>query len=205
MADLSRRKFLAVASAAAAAGSGLLLPSGFAWAGGEERDFWSSPRRVRLYRPQTREAINEVYWADGALSQEGYAKISHFLRDAQANQAVWMDTRLLDLICAVQGYMAYYGFGSPFLINSGYRSPGTNARTEGAAKNSMHLHGRAIDFSMPGVPSNYMGALASHYQGGGVGFYPSAGFTHMDTGSVRYWGEKSKAISARPPAPGAKR
>jgi uncharacterized protein YcbK (DUF882 family) len=198
MADLSRRDFLAVAGAAAASASGLLLPSGFAWAAGEEQDFWAKPRRLRLYRPQTRESVNEVYWADGALSHAGYARISNFLRDARANEAVWMDTRLLDLICAVQGYMAYYGFVNPLVIHSGYRSPRTNDRTEGAAKKSMHLRGRAVDFSMPGVPSNYLGALASHYQGGGVGFYPGNGFTHMDTGSVRYWGNGG---GKRPPGP----
>jgi uncharacterized protein YcbK (DUF882 family) len=184
MIDQSRRKALGTLAGSAL---GLILPAGSVMAAQEESDFWAQPRRLKLYRPQTGEAVNEVYWADGAISNEGYARISHFLRDIRANKSVYMDPRLLDLICAVQGYMSHYGFKKPLLINSGYRSPETNAKLEGAARHSMHMRGRAIDFSMPGVPSNYMGALASHYQGGGVGFYPGQGFTHLDTGSVRYW------------------
>ena len=180
----SRREFLAATASSAA---GLLLPTGFAWAAADDQDFWAQPRRLRLYRPDIREAISEVYWADGHVVESGYLRICQIMRDTHVNQSVYMDLRLLDLCRAVQGYMEYYSFTKPLIINSGYRSPITNAKTEGAAKNSMHMHGRALDFSMPDVPSNYMGSLASHYQGGGVGFYPGAGFTHMDTGSVRYW------------------
>lgn len=192
MIDLNKRGLI---KAAAGGAAGLALPGGFAWAAQDDRGFWAMPRRLRLYRPQTGEAVNEVYWADGKIVNDGYVRLSYLLRDAQANQSVYMDPRLLDLIRAVQGYMEYYGFVSPLMINSGYRSLATNSRTEGAARNSMHLQGKAIDFTMPGVPSSYIGALASHYQGGGVGFYTKSGFTHMDTGSVRYWGEGS---SARP-------
>lgn len=165
----------------------LSLPAGFAWAKEDDSEFWRLPRRLRMLRPQSGEIVNEVYWADGKLVESGYFAICKLLRDIQINQSVYMDMRLLDLCRAVQAYMEFYGFNKPLLINSGYRSPSTNAKTEGAAKNSMHLHGQAIDFSMPDIPSNYMGALASHFQGGGVGFYPGAGFTHMDTGAVRYW------------------
>lgn len=186
MIDLSRRRVLTGFVGAAA---GLALPSGFAWAAQDEQSFWTQPRRLRLYRPQTGESFNEVYWADGKLTDAGYVRASHFLRDARANKSVYMDPRLLDLMRAVQGYMEHYGFMSPLIVNSGYRSPATNSKTEGAAHNSMHVVGKALDFTMPGVPSNYMGALASHYQAGGVGFYSRAGFTHMDTGSVRYWSE----------------
>jgi uncharacterized protein YcbK (DUF882 family) len=49
------------------------------------------------------------------------------------------------------------------------------------------MKGRAVDIVMPGVPANYMGALAAYFKGGGVGFYPSQGFTHIDTGAVRSW------------------
>ena len=184
MINKSKRDFLASCSVAA---SGLILPTGFAWASSDDQDFWNLPRQLRLYRPDINEAVSEVYWADGKVVEAGYLRICQLLRDIHVNESVYMDIRLLDLCRAVQGYMEFYGFKRPLIINSGYRSAKTNARTEGAAKNSMHISGRALDFSMPDVPSNYMGSLASHYQGGGVGFYPGNGFTHMDTGSVRYW------------------
>lgn len=184
--ELTRRGFLVAASSTLA---GLALPGGFAWGAADDRAFWALPRRLRLYRPQTRDWVNEVYWADGQIVENGYARVCHLLRDVRGSEAVYMDPRLLDLIRAVQGYMEHYGFMNPLVINSGYRSRASNAATEGAARNSMHVQGKAIDFTMPGVPSNYIGALASHYQGGGVGFYVKAGFTHMDTGTVRYWSE----------------
>ena len=192
MIDLGRRKLIALPAFGAAC---LAIPAGFAWGREDDSEFWRQPRRLRLFRPQTNEGVSEVYWSDGKLVESGYFAICQHLRDAQINQSVYMDVRLLDLCRAVQGYMEFYGFNKPLVINSGYRSPATNARTEGAAKNSMHLHGQAIDFSMSDIPSNYMGALASHFQGGGVGFYPGAGFTHMDTGAVRYWVGGPKILS----------
>jgi uncharacterized protein YcbK (DUF882 family) len=188
MIDSKRRLFLAQAAASSLS---LGLAPSFAWAAADDSAFWAQPRQLRLYRPQTGEAVNEVYWADGRARDEGYLRICQLMRDPHAGVSVYMDPRLLDLMRAVQGYMEFYGFKNPLLIHSGYRSPSTNAKTEGAARNSMHLHGKAVDFTMPGVPSNYMGALASHYQAGGVGFYPGAGFSHMDTGNVRYWSEAS--------------
>lgn len=184
--ELTRRVFL---TRAVASLGGLALPAGFAWGAQDDRAFWALPRRLRLYRPQTRDWVNEVYWADGRLVEEGYARVCHLLRDVRGSEAVYMDPRLLDLVRAVQGYMEHFGFMNPLVIHSGYRSKATNIATEGAARNSMHVQGKAVDFTMPGVPSTYMGALASHYQGGGVGFYSKAGFTHMDTGTVRYWSE----------------
>ena len=42
-------------------------------------------------------------------------------------------------------------FGRPIVISSGYRSPALNKRVKGA-KNSDHLTGSAVDFTVPGVP-----------------------------------------------------
>lgn len=179
---MDRRVFLAAAFGTAAT---LALPVSAMSA--SDADFWALPRRLRLRRAQTGETLDEVYWADGAINMQGYLRICQLMRDTHNGKVVYMDPRLLDLMRAVQSYVEYYNYTSPLVINSGYRSPETNQRLEGAAKNSMHLHGKAVDFSMPGLPSEYMGLLASHYQGGGVGFYPDSGFTHMDTGNVRYW------------------
>ena len=77
-------------------------------------------------------------------------------------------------------------------MSSGYRNPNTNARTEGAAKNSMHMRGRAVDIIIPDLPVSYLGKLAQHYAAGGVGFYPDRGFIHIDTGNVRSWVTRGK-------------
>lgn len=182
---MDRRLFLGAAFGTAAS---VALPVSAMSA--SDAHFWALPRRLRLTRAQTRENFDEVYWADGKIQMPGYLRLCEALRDTRAGKAVYMDPRLLDLMRAVQAYVEYYNYTAPLVINSGYRSPETNQKLEGAAKNSMHLRGKAVDFSMPGLPSEYMGMLASHYQGGGVGFYPTSGFTHMDTGNVRYWGQR---------------
>lgn len=98
-----------------------------------------------------------------------------------------MHPRLLDLLCAMQAWVGHYGFRGPIHILSGYRSKRTNDNTEGAARNSMHLYGRAADIRFPGLPVSYLGRLAQHYAAGGVGFYVSSNFVHVDTGNIRTW------------------
>ena len=62
-------------------------------------------------------------------------------------------------------------------------------RSNGVAKNSLHMQGKAMDFFIPGVPLAKLRAIGLRMQIGGVGFYPTSGspFVHMDTGSVRQW------------------
>ena len=190
---MNRRDFLKTALiGAAGAASGLLsLPVGANQS--SDAVFWGKPRVLRLHRAQTGEHVETVYWAENALVADGYLKICALLRDTHQNLAYYIDPHLLDLMVAVQAYVEFYGYKSPITINSGYRTAKTNSSLEGAAKNSLHMQGRAIDFSIPGLPSTYIGLLASYYKGGGVGFYPNSGFTHMDTGSVRYWIKQQKS------------
>jgi hypothetical protein len=49
------------------------------------------------------------------------------------------------------------------------------------------MQGKAMDFFIPGVPVAELRALGLRAQVGGVGFYPSSNFVHLDTGSVRHW------------------
>ena len=69
---------------------------------------------------------------------------------------VYIDPRLLDLMSAVQAWLQYYGIKSPLYITSGFRTPQTNYGLEGAAKNSMHMHGKAIDFYVPQLNVKYV-------------------------------------------------
>lgn len=156
--------------------------------------FWERPRYIDLQRKDTNERFGIVYYKDGAIDAQGYRKACEVLRDAHVNQVYPMDIRLLDLICATQTWVRHYGYNVPFLVHSAYRSPKTNRSIEGAARNSKHMTGQALDFTVPGLPAEYMGKLAQRFltsdgKGGGVGFYTSAKFTHMDTsrGSERMW------------------
>lgn len=180
---MTRRQFLAgLGAGAALATASSLLPVP-AMASG----FWEQPRKLSMYRQETGERIKDVvYWKNGKVNPVGYAQVCRILRDVKANQTVQMSPRLLDLLCAIQAWVAQYGY-TDMQINSGFRSAKTNASLENAARNSMHMYSCAADIVLPGLSTAYVGKLAQRYAGGGVGFYPDRGFIHVDTGRVRTW------------------
>ena len=86
--------------------------------------------------------------------------------------------------------------GDPIIqINSAYRSPNYNAKiaahNENVARNSLHQYGRAIDFSIPGIPVREVCSYTLYARDvmgyGGVGYYPSPGFVHLDSGTKKQW------------------
>jgi uncharacterized protein YcbK (DUF882 family) len=153
----------------------------------QQRNFWDNPRKIFVKRVDTNETAQLLYFADGKLNTDGYNGASYLLRDIHANKMIGMDVKLLDLICAVQAWLNYYGVKSPIMIHSGYRTLKTNGSLEGAAKNSMHLYGRAMDFSVPGLSPVILAKIAAQFKAGGIGIYPSRNFIHLDTGGVRMW------------------
>ena len=60
-------------------------------------------------------------------------------------------------------------------------------RSEQVAAGSLHMHGQAIDIHLADVPLNKLRQAALVLGGGGVGYYPSSNFVHVDTGRVRTW------------------
>jgi uncharacterized protein YcbK (DUF882 family) len=99
-----------------------------------------------------------------------------------------MDPELFDILYETRERA---GSDAPFQLISAYRSPETNAMlrrtTSGVAKKSMHTHGRAIDVRLPGVNTKVLRNIALELEQGGVGYYESSDFIHVDTGRVRRW------------------
>lgn len=81
--------------------------------------------------------------------------------------------------------------GKKLTINSAYRDPAYNASLEskGAAKNSLHMSGEAIDVSMNNIGGPDQIAefikIASQEGFGAVVYYPSQNFVHCDSGDRR--------------------
>ena len=76
------------------------------------------------------------------------------MRDRRASVAegyVKIDIVEIEAMWEVQQVLALMGVHQPIVITSGYRTPETNAATEGAARNSMHIYGKAADLYVPGV------------------------------------------------------
>lgn len=71
--------------------------------------------------------------------------------------------------------------GKPIQITSGYRPPAYN-RMVGGVSNSAHINGLAADIVCPGLSTAELRDVAERIIGdaGGVGYYPSQGFIHID-------------------------
>lgn len=130
------------------------------------------------------------------LRQNGhFGSFRYATRDLKANVIGYPDPELAGLLSWIQAVVAIKkGKWYPFHITSGLRTKDTNNKTEGAARNSMHLPDkngvfRAVDLYAPGISPKEIASLAKVAREGGVGLYSSRGFIHIDTGKVRAWGK----------------
>jgi len=150
------------------------------------------PRRVKFHNLHTDEKLDAVYWEKGAYVPDALHAVNHVLRDFRTGDMHTMDPGLLDLLVAVS---AKTETKSPFYVISGYRSPQTNTmlRDEGGAatgvaRKSLHLEGQAIDIRLGDVALSHLHNAALSLGRGGVGYYPTSDFVHVDVGAVRQWG-----------------
>ncbi|MCZ8256964.1 MAG: DUF882 domain-containing protein [Polaromonas sp.] len=133
--------------------------------------------------------------ADNTLDADGYVELCWMLRDRQENRGVHMSIATLDQVCGVQRWAAHHRKRTVVQFTSGYRSPRTNMRTEGASKDSLHLQGRAIDGNFLGLTPVLQGSMAKDFnKDGGVGIYVDRSFVHMDDGRPRVWTGAPKVL-----------
>jgi uncharacterized protein YcbK (DUF882 family) len=147
-------------------------------------------RTITMNHTHRDDKITVTFKRNGRYDDDGLSKLNHFLRDWRNDEQTKMDPRLFDLVWEVQNE---FGGNKTINIISSYRSPQTNSmlrrRSNGVAKFSQHMLGKAMDFNIAGVPLEDLRAAGLRLQRGGVGFYPSSGspFVHLDVGSVRHW------------------
>jgi uncharacterized protein YcbK (DUF882 family) len=181
---INRRGFLAYGAVAAAAA---LAPLS---AGAAPRP--KAPvRSLSFLHTHTGERLKATYCCDGKYDPEALKAINVLLRDFRVNKVKAIDPALLDLLHELGGTLET---DQPFHVISGYRAPETNQmlRTRGGAhtgvaSQSLHMVGKAIDIRLPGVKLDNLRGAARSLRLGGVGYYPSSNFVHVDTGRVRYW------------------
>ena len=188
---LSRRHFLKIGAIALAALAPAPALAGLSELIGEPvlgKDD-DADRKLAFLNLHTGEKVDTVYWSQGDYLSDGLTQINYVLRDFRANEIKEIDRRLLDLLHRLHTQLET---SEPFHLISGYRSPTTNAmlaaHSEGVARHSLHLEGKAADIRVPGRDLSTLHQSAVALQGGGVGFYPSSNFVHVDVGRVRYWG-----------------
>jgi uncharacterized protein YcbK (DUF882 family) len=172
---INRRRLLA-ASGAAALGIRMLAPP--AWANG-----FPGLRWVKIVFSHTGDRYNGWYFSDGAYIRPAIEKFSWTCRDHRANKVMILHPWLMDILFLLHWrYMR-----DEISVFSGYRTPETNSMLEGAALNSQHLRGMALDIHIPELDNDLVARDAATFVYGGVGMYPGRGFVHFDFGPLRRW------------------
>ena len=177
-AGISRRRFLT-----GCAGSATLL-----WLPRPALAKLEGARSLTLFNLHTDERLRVAYWVDGRYDHGALSDLAHLLRDHRADERHPIDPGLLDQLHRLQQQV---GPRREIQVISGYRSPSTNASlrqaSNGVAKRSLHMQGRAIDIRVPQVETEELYRAAKALRGGGVGLYRKSRFVHLDTGRVRSW------------------
>lgn len=200
-----RRHFLRSACAVGAGGWGTAALASLPVSPGSALDGWREirplpqaptlppsehgARKLALLHAHTGERISLVYAEGARYEPQALQALDRFLRDHYSGDVGQIDPLLFDLMHRLQ---AMLGNRRAFEVISGYRSERTNMRLRetrggGVARNSLHMEGRAIDVRLPGVTLADLRRAAVSLQAGGVGYYASDRFVHLDTGPVRYW------------------
>ena len=149
----------------------------------------TAPRTVAFHNLHTGESLKALYWDNGAYVPDALSAVNHVLRDFRNGEVHPIDPKLIDLLTTLSGQL---DTATPFQVISGYRSPATNAmlhaHSDGVAKGSLHMQGLAIDIRLADVDLDRLHRAALGLAAGGVGYYPSSDFVHVDVGRVRRWG-----------------
>jgi uncharacterized protein YcbK (DUF882 family) len=147
-----------------------------------------TPRMLALRNLHTGDKVKIDYWANGSYQPTALAKLNHALRDWRNNEVHPIDPKLFDLVHTLQGNLQS---DAEVEIISGYRSPVTNAamhaHSSGVAAKSLHMKGMAMDIRIPGQALDKLHNAALKMAWGGVGYYPTSDFVHVDVGRVRKW------------------
>ena len=140
--------------------------------------------RLTMTRQDTGEKLTVAYRGkNGEYDPKALAKLNTLMRCSLDGSEIEMSVKLIELLDAVEDKFGKKGL----TLLSGYRTSELNRSIKGAAEHSLHMLGWAADIKIPGYSSTKVQKYARKLAVGGVGYYPSKGFTHLDVGKVRYW------------------
>jgi len=147
------------------------------------------PYRLHFFHTHTGKRLDIVYRHGETYDPDALAQLNYFLRDHRTGDLHDYDPRVFDLL-----HDLTIALGRPNAeidVVCGYRTPWSNEylRTHGhgVARHSLHMQAMAIDIRVPGVPTTTLRDTALALHRGGVGYYASSDFVHVDVGRVRRW------------------
>jgi uncharacterized protein YcbK (DUF882 family) len=154
--------------------------------------------RLTITRQDNGEHVSVRYRRkDGTYDQKALAKLNRVMHCSLTGKETAMSVRLIEILDVVEDHFGKKGL----ILLSGYRTPKLNIRVKGAARRSLHMLGWAADIRIPGHTAAEIEAYARKGGAGGVGFYPDAGFVHLDAGRPRNWTVRSARHAAPAPVP----
>jgi len=146
-------------------------------------------RKLSFFHTHTKERLSVVYSRKGKYLPEAFDRINHFLGDFRTGEIHAIDPALMDNLYDIQA--AGGNKDGIFEVISGFRSLSTNTKlrgkSNGVAKRSLHMCGRAIDVRLAGTDISKLRDISIALRRGGTGYYPQSDFIHVDTGRVRCW------------------
>ena len=153
----------------------------------------SSPHeyRLRFYHTHTGDRLDVIYRRGDHYIPQALDELDHYLRDHRTGDVHHFDPHLFDLLYDLTASLG--DSGGEIDVICGYRTPWSNEflRTRhphtGVAEHSLHMQAEAIDIRLPGIPTSELRDAALRLHRGGVGYYRSSDFVHVDVGRVRQW------------------
>jgi len=153
-------------------------------------DFHGGDGQVTFYTYYLKERTTIRYRDGDRILPDAMKKIEGLFRSRDSQQSMPVDSRLIDLLDQIEDH---FGVRQVEII-SGFRSSAFNKelKTTGhaVANESFHTKGMAADIHLDEIDEKTLRDYAFSLGRGGVGFYPSLDFVHVDVGPVRTWGEE---------------
>ena len=145
--------------------------------------------RLRLENGNTGESYSHSINTSFFNNQIKYSQFDYFFRDWREDKKIKMDRGVINNFLQICEKLVGREKTLNVVVTSGYRTEKTNEylrqNSSRVAKNSMHLLGRAIDFSVKNRSTADLETVAEKLTPGGLGIY--SGFVHIDTGPHRRW------------------
>lgn len=147
--------------------------------------------RLRFYHTHTRERLDIVYRRGDTYLPQALDELDHYLRDHRTGEVRHFDPHLFDLLHDLTASL--HDANGEINVICGYRTSGSNeflrsrSAHTGVARHSLHMQAEAIDIRLPGIPTAVVRDAALRLHRGGVGYYRSSDFVHVDVGRVRQW------------------
>jgi uncharacterized protein YcbK (DUF882 family) len=158
-------------------------------------------RTIYLYHAHRKDSIAATFRVNGHYDAAALKQLNWFLRDWRNDEETKMDPRLFDVLWEAYRGAGRMGPNDPVTVLSAYRCPATNAmlrrRSHRVAEHSQHMLGKAMDTTIPGLSMEQLREIGMRMQRGGVGYYPTLNFVHLDVGGVRHWPRMSYDQLAR--------